>query len=1296
MTSATTDYSILVVDDDPDIVLGLQDFLDHHGYRVDVAYTCAEAVTAARARHYDAVILDLSLPDGDGFAVLRTLQELDPRLPVVILTAFTTTERTVGSLSEGAFAYLTKPYNRDELIAILTRAVGVHELATKVQSVEHALSESEERFRSLVESATDAIVLADEDGLIVSWNQAARRLFGYTEAEVRGKPLTIIMPERYRAHHERGFQRVRTTGQSRLIGNLIAVEGLRKNGTEFPLELSLATWKSGGQSFYSGIIRDITERRRSEVALDRLRRQHALILTQAGEGIYGLDADGNTTFVNTAAAALLGYEADELLGRSMHQTLHHTKADGAPYPAERCPIHGAIHDGRVHRVTDEVFWKKDGTSFPVEYVSTPIREDHRVVGVVVVFRDISDRKRAESALSESEERFRQLAEHINEVFWITDPAKSEIIYISPGYEQIWGRSCASLYAAPQSWLEAVHPDDRPLVLEDALNKQVSGGYDKQYRIQRPDGSMRWIWDRAFPIRNASGSVYRIVGFAEDITDRKRAALALEDAEQRFRSLVANIPGAVYRCACDADWTMRFLSEAMQNICGYPASDFIDNLVRSYASIIHLDDRLHVQEVIGKALLDRQPYQLEYRILTAQNGIRWVSENGQGIFGANGRLLWLDGVIFDITDRKLAEKSLQESEARYRALFEDNPSMYLMVDGAGVVLSVNRFGSERLGYKVEELIGRPVFEIFHDADRSAVRSSLEACLASPGVPMSWELRKVRKNRSVIWVRETAQAVLNERGDPVVLIVCEDVSAMKDAERAARESEDFTNQILRSSADCIKVLDLESRIQFMNQAGMELMGITDPTTLTNRLWMDFWEGEDRAAASAAIAAAKAGEIGKFVGCCPTADGQRKWWDVQITPMHDGQHRLRQLLVTSRDITEYRRVQGALQLSEERLELVIHGSNDGFWDGRMLPNEPWYSPQTPIWWSPHVREMLGVTEGEFPDVLESWLSRLHPEDKEHTFAALEAHIERRIPYDQEYRLLAKQGDYRWFRARGQGVWDESGRLIRMAGSLQCITDRKRFEEALRQSEELLRSIISNSTAVVYAKDADGRYLLVNSRFEQLFSISFDRLRGKTDHDIFPKEFADAFRANDLLVLKTGQACEYEEFAPHPDGLHAYISVKVPLVDHQGRVYASCGISTDITERKRAEEQLRMSEERLRMALSASHVGIWDWDIRTGRMYWSAGVEALCGLATGSFAGTYAAYMELVYLEDRGALLASVQRALTDRAAIEATHRVMWPDGTLHWLAWTGRIHRDSENRAVRVLGTVSDVTGRDVRNL
>jgi PAS domain S-box-containing protein len=1161
MTSLTSVYSVLVVDDDPDIVMGLEDFLEHDGYQVAVAGTCLDAINQAREHRHNAVLLDLGLPDGDGSSVLEALQQLDPDLPVIILTAYTTTDRTVGSLTQGAFAYLTKPYNRDELRAVLRRAIGVQALAAKAEHAEQALTASEERFRSLVESATDSIVLADQEGCIISWNRAASQLFGYRDEEVYGRPLTMLMPVRYRQAHQRGLVRLRETGRARLLGQLVELEGLRKDGSEFPLELSLATWKTEEGSFYSGIIRDITQRRRAEDILDRLRHLHQVILTQAGEGIYGLDAQGMTTFVNPTAARLVGYEAEELAGRPMHSLLHHTKADGRPYPDHDCPIYAALRDGKVHRVATDVFWRKDGTSFPVEYVSTPIVEKGVVTGGVVVFRDITERLAAEMALQESREQFQQLAEHIRQVFWITDPAKDRILYISPGYEAIWGRTCESLYASPRSWLEAIHPEDRPHIQAAALENQTAGKYDVEYRITRPDGTIRWIWDRAFPIRNASGDVYRIAGFAEDITERKQVEAALRD-----------------------------------------------------------------------------------------------------------------------------------SERRYRALFEDNPSMYFMVDASGLVLSVNRFGAERLGYAIDELVGTSVLNVFHPADHAAVHHNLRSCLAAIGRPMCWELRKIKKDGTVIWVQETAQAVMSETGNAVVLIVCEDITAVKEAQDALLESEEFKNQILRSSADCIKVLDITGRLQYMNEAGRSLLQIDDFSQFQDRLWTDLWEGDDREAALAALEAAKAGDIGKFVGYCPTATGQPKWWDVQITPMRDARGECKRLLAISRDITEYKRVQESLHQSEERLERVIRGSSDGFWDGQIMSGRRWDSPDTPVWYSPRFKELVGFGEEEFPHVLESWSSRLHSDDRSRVFHALADCIEGGCnQYDVEYRLLTKSGEYRWFHARGQVLGrDERGRAIRMAGSLQCITDRKRAEEALHHNQELLRSVVNNSTAVVYAKEASGKYLLINRRFEQLFEVDNDTIRGKTDHDIFPKEIADAFRANDEIVLRSGQDLESEEFAPHPDGLHTYLSVKVPIKDHQGTVYGMCGISTDITERKRSEDRLRASEERLRMALAASHVGIWDWDVSTGALYWSAGVEHLFGLASGSFSGEYAAYLDLIYWEDRGAVLSSIARSLREHTSVGVSHRVIWPDGSLHWLVWTGRIYRDAGGSAIRVLGTVHDASG------
>ena len=142
------------------------------------------------------------------------------------------------------------------------------------------------------------------------------------------------------------------------------------------------------------------------------------------------------------------------------------------------------------------------------------------VRVVVAHENVSERKLAEDALRESEERFRQIAETIQEVFWITDIAKHQVLYVSPAYERIWGRSCASLQSSPQNWVESIHPDDRDRVLHAAKTRQTDGTYDEEYRVLRPDGSLRWIRDRAFPVHNAEGKIYRVVGVAQDITERK--------------------------------------------------------------------------------------------------------------------------------------------------------------------------------------------------------------------------------------------------------------------------------------------------------------------------------------------------------------------------------------------------------------------------------------------------------------------------------------------------------------------------------------------------------------------------------------------------------------------------------------------------------------------------------------------------------------------------------------------------------------------------------------------------------
>ena len=256
----------------------------------------------------------------------------------------------------------------------------------------------------------------------------------------------------------------------------------------------------------------------------------ARILDSTAEAIYGLDMQGNCMFCNSACLRFLGYKDPvELIGKKMHTMMHHSRPDGTPYPSEECRIYLAFRRGEGSHVDDEVVWRADGTSFPVEYWSYPIRKDNDLMGAVVTFVDITERRRAQYALQQSEEMFRQLAENIREVFFVLTPDPPRMVYVSPVYEEVTGRPCQELYDRADAWIDSVHPEDRRHVLSVFEQSMQGGATVMEYRLVRPDGSVRWIYARSFPIQDSQGKFGRIVGIAEDITAHKSALEEMESA-----------------------------------------------------------------------------------------------------------------------------------------------------------------------------------------------------------------------------------------------------------------------------------------------------------------------------------------------------------------------------------------------------------------------------------------------------------------------------------------------------------------------------------------------------------------------------------------------------------------------------------------------------------------------------------------------------------------------------------------------------------------------------------------------
>jgi PAS domain S-box-containing protein len=270
---------------------------------------------------------------------------------------------------------------------------------TKRKKMENELRESEERYRRLFETSKDGILLLDkQNGNIININPAVVELFGNSR-EFIGKNLKDIGLFKDIGDAQEIIQKLDEVGF--IFYDYVPVE--TKGGQCIDTEIYLIDRAKVIQCN----VRNITERKRSEKAIARLSRQNEMILNSAGEGILGLDTEGKHTFVNPSAAKMLGYAVEELIGRPSHKIWHHTKINGRPYPETECSIYASFKDGSIHSARDEVFWRKDGTSFRVSYISTPIVEDGRLVGAVVAFRDITEHKKAEE---EIKKRIKELEE----------------------------------------------------------------------------------------------------------------------------------------------------------------------------------------------------------------------------------------------------------------------------------------------------------------------------------------------------------------------------------------------------------------------------------------------------------------------------------------------------------------------------------------------------------------------------------------------------------------------------------------------------------------------------------------------------------------------------------------------------------------------------------------------------------------------------------------------------------------------------------------------------------------------
>jgi PAS domain S-box-containing protein len=387
------------------------------------------------------------------------------------------------------------------------------------------------RLQTLLQSGSDGIHVVDRQGNVVDANSTFATMLGYTPAEVMQLNVADWDAQWSPAELVVKLDDLISNPETFAKSSRFETRHRRKDGVLIDVEIGWTIVTLEGVKHIYCCSRDITARNRVEAALSRSeeRLNHALAATM--DGVWDWNISTGDVYFSAQWARLLGYTPDEVPQRVeffftiLHpEDVDHVKRQLEDHLAGRTPV--KQDEVRLRLKSGGYRWFSDRGKVVVR------DEGGRPLRMVGTISDITPRKQAETALRASEERFRELAENIQEVFWISDTAKFQILYVSPAYETIWGRTCEQLYQDPRAWLEAIHPEDRARILHAAESKQAHGQYDETYRIQRPDGALRWIHDRAFPVHGPSGEVLRIVGTAEDVTGR----VQLEDQMRRSQKL----------------------------------------------------------------------------------------------------------------------------------------------------------------------------------------------------------------------------------------------------------------------------------------------------------------------------------------------------------------------------------------------------------------------------------------------------------------------------------------------------------------------------------------------------------------------------------------------------------------------------------------------------------------------------------------------------------------------------------------------------------------------------------------
>ncbi len=1004
---------------------------------------------------------------------------------------------------------------------------------TAQKNMERLLIKSEQQYRSLVEQAADAIIIADLQGQCLDVNPMTEKMTGYTREELTGLNLftLLVLPP--------GEPPIRIPEVMAHIPVMQERKVRRKDGTTFYAELNT---KLLSDDRILVIGRDISERKKMEDEIMESEFRYRTLFEEGADGVCFYDVEKDCYLsVNKRMTELFGYTEEAFLKLKVTDLL---------FPEdllENPPRYRGLEKG-ITVINERYFRRKDGGGVYIESTTRRLTD----TSFVSFMRDITDRKNAENMIRENELRWKLALDKSELGVWEMNFEK-KTAFISQKTREQTGFLSEQDLATPDFWLNAIYPADQETVVVKFINtlKGKEPSFDATFRVVCKSGELKWFrFTGNVTGRDSKGKARRIIGVHEDITRRVLNERDLRLKEAAIESTISGIGMA------DLEGTITYVNLASVRMWG--AGDSQELVGKKLADVFYGDGFLRSME----ALKTHGYISGEDTAMRTDGTLFPVEFAAHVIRDDTGEPVCLYGSFLDISSRKQAQAKLAESETLFREITQHSPSGIVLL-GKDLKFKFISDSARRItGYLDENIIGVDPDEFTHPDDLPELKVILKKLLQKPGKVITAQYRFLYRDNSWHYVESTFSNLLHIKDVEVLSINFRDIHEERMARIRLQESEDKLRSFFDQSMDGIVLGNEDGAVLAANHAAQIMLGLTE-----EELKQRGREGLlDTADSSWTEHQVKRGGKGFATSAVYMIRRDRTRILVQLSSSvftDAGGQRLFSLIF--HDITEQRRNEQQIRQFNERFHLLSRATNDAVWE--------WDLVNDSTWWNEAFYNMMGYDSSQPVPDLKEWSQKVHPDDREKVIGRIQRVRRNELDsWQDDFRYRLPDGSWGTVLDRAYLIRNEEGQPVRVIGAFVDITQQKLIEEKLQFEKLLSDSLIQKMPGIFYLYTREGKFIRWNKNFETITGYSAREIRRMHPLDFYEGDEKEKVRTRiGRIFSETLPGTEVQLVTKDKRKIPVYINSMALIYESQPCVL---GMGTDITQLKRTQQELVESE--------------------------------------------------------------------------------------------------------------------------